>query len=82
MTLTLGVGTSILCATHLLIILYLLCSFIKFAPVVYVHHNFRHNLTSDLIVCDLDLGGRNLTLVRDTPSHYLLYFCEVLLNLL
>ena len=26
------------------------CSFIKFASVVYVQHNFRHHLTSDLIV--------------------------------
>ena len=28
--------------------------------------------------CDLDLGHRNLTLVRDTPSHYVLSSCEVL----
>ena len=35
-------------------------------------------------VCPLtcDLGRRNLTLVRDTPSHYVLSFCEVSLNLL
>ena len=106
-----------------------LWSVIKFASVVYEQHNFRHNLTFDLIVtltlglepnscawhtfslcsiflwsfdkfawvvfelllrqnfdlwpdCDLDLGGRNLTLVRDTPSHYVLSFCEVSSNLL
>ena len=32
--------------------------------------------------CDLDLGCRNLNHVRDTPSHYVLSFCEVSLNLL
>ena len=32
--------------------------------------------------CDLDLGRRNLTLVRDTPSHYVLSFCAVSFNLL
>ena len=32
--------------------------------------------------CDFDLGRRNLTLVRDTPSHYVLSFCAVSLNLL
>ena len=34
-TLTFGVKTFILCAAHLLIMLYLLCTFIKFAAVVY-----------------------------------------------
>ena len=52
-----------MCATHL-IMLYLsvksLCSIflssvIKFASVVYEEHNFRHNLTFDLIVT-LTLG--------------------------
>ena len=39
-------------------------------------HNFRHNLTSDIIVT------LNLILVHDTPSHHVLSFCEVSLNLL
>ena len=54
-TLTLGIGTLILCTTHLLIVLYLSVSFIIFASVVYEQHNFRHNLTFDLIVT-LTLG--------------------------
>ena len=32
--------------------------------------------------CDLDLGRRNLTLVRNTPLHDVLSFCEVSSNLL
>ena len=32
--------------------------------------------------CDLDLGRRNLNLVPNTPSHYVLFFCKVSLNLL
>ena len=36
-----------MCATHLLIVLYLS---VNFASVVYEQHNFRHNLTFDLIV--------------------------------
>ena len=32
--------------------------------------------------CDLDLERRNLILVHDTPSHNVLSFCEVSLNLL
>ena len=69
-----------MCATHILIMLYLSVKFhqICFSSfLVYEQHNFRHNLTFDL-----DLGHRNLTLVRNTPSHYVLSFCEVLLNLL
>ena len=49
-TLTLGVGTKIMCTTYLLIIFYLSVNFIKFASVVYEKHKFRHYLTSDLIV--------------------------------
>ena len=41
-------------------------------------HNFRHSLIFDMF--DLDLGRRNLTLVRDTPNHYILSFYEVSLN--
>ena len=33
-------------------------------------------MTSDLIVT-LTFGRRNLNHVRDTPSHYVLSFCEV-----
>ena len=44
-----------MCVTHLLIMFYLSVSFIKFASVVYEQHNFRHKLTSDLIVT-LTLG--------------------------
>ena len=44
-----------MCATHLLIMLYLFVNFIKFASVVYEQHDFRHNLTSDLVVT-LTLG--------------------------
>ena len=66
-----------MCATHLLIML----GIIKFASVVYEQHNFRHNLTFDLIVT-LTLGVGKITLVRYTPSHHVLPFCEVLLNLL
>ena len=44
-----------MCVTHLLIMLYLSVSFIKFAPVVYEQHNVRHTLTFDLIVT-LTLG--------------------------
>ena len=69
-----------MCATHLLIMLYLSVNFIKFASAVYEKHNFRHNLTFDLT--DLDLGHRNPTLMPDTPSHYVLSFCEVSFKLL
>ena len=34
-------------------------------------------LTGD---CDLDLGRGNLNFVRDTPSHFALFFNKVLLN--
>ena len=36
--------------THLLIMLYLSMKFNKFALVVYEQQDFRHTLTSDLIV--------------------------------
>ena len=51
--LTLNAGTSLWCATHLLIMLYLLVKFIKFALVSYkllLRQDFRENLTSDAIV--------------------------------
>ena len=48
-TLTLGVGT------FFFLCLIFSWKFIKFALVVYEQHNFRHNLTSDLIVA-LTLG--------------------------
>ena len=51
--LTLNAGTSLWWATHLLIMLYLLVKFIKFAIVIYnllLRHDFRENLTSDAIV--------------------------------
>ena len=44
-----------MCATYLLIMLYLSVIFIKLASVVNEKHNFRHNLTFDLIVT-LTLG--------------------------
>ena len=44
-----------MCATHLLIMLYLSVKFHQLASVVYEQHNFRHNLTFDLIVT-LTLG--------------------------
>ena len=44
-----------MCATHILIMLYLSVKFIKFASIVYEQHNFRHNLTSDMVVT-LTLG--------------------------
>ena len=53
-TLTLGVGTQIMCE-HTFSFVLSFCSFIKFASVVDEQHNFRHNLTSDLIVT-LTLG--------------------------
>ena len=54
-TLTLCLGTLVVCTTHLLIIFYLSVKFIKFASVVYEKHNFRHNLTLNMIVT-LTLG--------------------------
>ena len=57
-------------------------------------HNFRHNLTFDLIVTfTLGVGTKACALklhrkieynekVCRTPSHYILSFCEVSLNLL
>ena len=44
-----------MCVTHLLIMLYLSVKFTKFDLVVYEQHNFRHNLTFDMIVT-LTLG--------------------------
>ena len=44
-----------MCATHLLIMLYLSVKFHQIASVVNEQHNFRHNLTFDLIVT-LTLG--------------------------
>ena len=47
-----------MCVTHILIMFYISVKFyllFKFASVVYEQHNFRHNLTSDLIVT-LTLG--------------------------
>ena len=44
-----------MCATHLFIMLYLSVKFHQFASVVHEQHNFRHNLTFDLIVT-LTLG--------------------------
>ena len=44
-----------MCVTHLLIMFYLSVKFIEFVSVVYEQHDFRHNLTSDLIVT-LTLG--------------------------
>ena len=38
-----------MCVAHLLIMLYLSLSVVKFALVVYEQHNLRHNLTFDLI---------------------------------
>ena len=64
-----------MCTTHLLIMLYLSVKFHQYASVVYKQHDLRHNLTSDH-----DLGRRDLTLVCDTPSHYVISFCEVSLN--
>ena len=51
---------------------YISC-FIKFASVAFYE---------TILDLDLDLGSRDLTLVRDTLSHYVLSFCEVSLNLL
>ena len=39
-----------MCATHLLIMLYLSVKFHQIASMVYEQHNFRHNLTSDMTV--------------------------------
>ena len=44
-----------MCATHLHIMLYLSVKFLQYALEVYEQHNFRHNLTFDLIVT-LTLG--------------------------
>ena len=44
-----------MCATHILIILYLSVKFHQICSVVYEQHNFRHNLIFDLIVT-LTLG--------------------------
>ena len=70
-----------MCATHLLIMLYLSVKFlIKFALVVYeISLRQDFDLRPD---CDVDLGRRNLNQVRDTHSHYALFFCEVPSNLL
>ena len=57
-----------MCATHILIMLYLSVKFIKFASVVYEQHNFRHNLTFDLIVT---LGVGTLLLCA---THLLIMF--------
>ena len=40
----------------------------------------RDDLSADPY-CGLDLECGNLTHVRDTPSHYALFVCEVSLNL-
>ena len=69
-----------MCVRHILIMLYLSVKFHQISSIFYEQHNFRHNLTSDMIVT-LTLGVGTL-LVRDTPSHYVLSFCEVSLNLL
>ena len=70
-----------MCVTHILIILYISVKLHQICFKSYEQHNFRHNLTFDLIVT-LTLGVGNLALVRDTPSLYVLSFCEVSLNLL
>ena len=44
-----------MCATHILIMLHLSVKFHPICLVVYEQHNFRHNLTFDLIVT-LTLG--------------------------
>ena len=44
-----------MCVTHILVMFYLSVKFYQFASVVYEQHNFRPNLTSDLIVT-LTLG--------------------------
>ena len=80
-TLTLGVGTLIICTTHLLTMLYLSVNFYQICFSSYEKHNFRHNLTFDMIVT-LILGVGNLILVRNTLTHYVLSFCEVPLNLI
>ena len=69
-TLTFGQGTKIMSVRHLLIMLYLYVKFIKFASVVYVQHELRHNLTFDPIVT-LTLGIGNLLL----GSTHLLIMC-------
>ena len=44
-----------MCVTHRLIMFYLSVKFYQICSVVYEQHNFRHNLTFDLIVT-LTLG--------------------------
>ena len=50
LTVTFGIGILILCLTYLLIILYLSVKFHHICFSSYEQHDFRHNLTSDLIV--------------------------------
>ena len=59
-----------MCVTYLLIMFYLSVKFIKFASVVYEQHNFRHNLTSNLIVT-LTLGVATELL---SATHLLIMF--------
>ena len=54
-TFSLGVGTLIVCATHLLIILYLSVKLHQICFIVIEKHDFRHTLTFDMIVT-LSLG--------------------------
>ena len=54
-TLTLGVGTKIMCVKHLLIMFYLSVKFHQICFSSLREHNFRDNLTFDLIVT-LTLG--------------------------
>ena len=57
-----------MCVTQFLIMFHL--SIIKFALVVYEQHDFRHSLTSDLIVT-LTLGVGTLLLCA---THHLIMF--------
>ena len=59
-----------MCETHLLIMLYLSVKCHQICFSIYEHHNFRHNLTFDLIVT-LTLGvGTELLCV----THLLIMF--------
>ena len=74
-TLTLDVGTEILCVTHFFIMLYLSVKFHQICfSSFYKQHDVRHNLTSDLIVTlTLEVGTSRLC-----GTHLLIMFCPSL----
>ena len=74
-TLTLVVGTCILCSTHLFVVLYYCVTVDK------IHLSCFELLWKQFVTnfspCDIHLGRGNLHFVCDTASHFALPFCAV-----